>query len=373
MRVSLRVRCSARALFLCVVAGLLATLGAHAEQQAGTSATAGSRPPALVWPAPPAQPRVRFVATISTGEDVTGKTKLSFIDRLAGRAPARNQIRLEKPYGVAVDPRGRIFVADSAQRAILVFDRNARLATQWKGDARIPMSLPIGVALDTDGRLFVSDSYRSQIVVFGPDGKPVAAFGTEVLGRPGGLAVDTARGSLYVADAKLNVVRVFATKDFKLLRTIGGPSDPDSYAEGTFAGPTNVAVDGEGRVYVTDTFNCRVQVFDAGGRLLRAFGKQGTSPGNFIRPKGIALDSENHVYVVDSAFNNIQIFTPEGKPLLFVGSGGTEPGQFLLPTGMTIDGENRIYVTEQRLEGGRLQIFQYLSQSGSTSAKPQGR
>lgn len=324
-------------------------------------------PTEVVWPGPPTQPRIRFLESIAASEDVTGKKKRSFVEKLAGTSPVRDQLRLLKPYGVAVDAAGRIYVADAQQRAVLVFDRGAHAVTSWKGNAQFPMALPIGLVFDQDGRLFVSDSFADQVLVFNPGGNPIAGFGKDILKRPGGMAVDAQRGRLYVADPKLNQVLIFDTKTYKLLKTIGGVANPGSGELGKFSGVTNVALDSAGRLYVTDTFNCRVQVFEADGRFVRSFGEQGTQPGKFVRPKGIALDSEGHVYVVDAAFNNFQILTSEGKPLLFVGSGGDQPGQFLLPAGIFIDRNDRLYVTEQRVSGGRLQIFQYLGEKSSFS------
>ncbi|MFZ5928291.1 MAG: 6-bladed beta-propeller [Acidobacteriota bacterium] len=314
----------------------------------------------LVWPGPPLRPRIRWVALIQGAEDITGKRKLSFVERMSGKSPAREQLRLRKPYGVAVDQAGKIYVADPEQRGVLVFDRANKTASLRKGTAQFPLSLPICVAVHQDGRMFVSDSFAAQVVVFEPEGKPVAAFGKGTFKRPGGLAINTGRGWLYVVDVKRNEVLIFDLKTFRLLKSFGGPSKSGEFEPGTLSGPTNIALDAAGRVYVADTWNCRIQVFDPDGRFLRSFGTLGVRPGHFVRPKGVGIDSEGHVYVVDAGFSNFQVFTAEGKPLMFVGSAGDSPGQFLLPAGMAIDHQNRIYITEQRPEGGRLQIFEYL-------------
>ena len=322
-------------------------------------------PTELVWPGPPEQPRIRFIAAITTFEDVTGRRRLSFAERMAGKSPMRERLALKKPYGVAVDRLARVFVADAAQKAIVIFDRNTKSATLWKGNGQFPLALPVALAFSDDGRLFVSDSFAGQIVVFEPTGKPIAAFGKSTLGRPGGLAVDSARKRLYVADAKFNQVSVFSTENYSSQQTIGRAAKPTDLGAGALSGPSNVALDSKGNLFVTDTFNCRIQVFDPAGSVLRVFGTQGVRPGNFVRPKGIALDSEDHVYVVDAAFNNLQVFTTEGKPLLVVGSGGDQPGQFMLPAGLATDREDRVYVTEQRILDGRLQVFQYLREPSS--------
>ena len=54
------------------------------------------------------------------------------------------------------------------------------------------------------------------------------------------------------------------------------------------------------RIYVTDSLNCRIQVFEADGQFQRVFGSAGDGPGHFSRPKGVAVDRAGHVYVVDA-------------------------------------------------------------------------
>ncbi|MFQ5776732.1 MAG: 6-bladed beta-propeller [Terriglobia bacterium] len=322
----------------------------------------------LVWPLPPAPPRVRWLGQITKVSDIVKKKKKkrSWIDRLAGvQEPKEHEVRLLRPYGIAVDSRGRIYVADGFQRSVLVFDRAARRVEVRGRSARAPFALPVGVALDAQDRLFVSDSYAHTITCFDPKGRVQAQFGRQELKRPGGLAVDRKRHRLYVADAKAHRVAVFDTETFAFQRYLGGPSTPGRREPGRFAAPTNVAVGPRGNLYVADTWNHRVQVFDRRGRFLRAFGSHGTRPGNFVRPKGIAVDSKGHIYVVDAEFNNFQIFSPEGQPLLAVGNLGPEPGQFILIAGIFVDEQDRIYTTEHL--GGRVQIFQYLSQPDSVS------
>ncbi|MFQ5723015.1 MAG: 6-bladed beta-propeller [Terriglobia bacterium] len=335
------------------------------ERQAASTSTGE-----LVWPLPPAPPRIRWLGQITDLNNVTGKKKkkLSWIDRLAGaREPEEQAWRLERPYGIAVDSRGRIYVADGSQRAVFVIDRAERRVETLGRSGRAALAVPIGVVLDEKDRLFVSDSHFHAITCFAPDGRVLAQFGHDELERPGGIALDRELHRLYVADAKANRIAVFNSETFTFERYIGGPSTPGLREPGRFAAPTNVAVDAQGNLFVTDTWNHRIQVFDRRGRFLRAFGEHGVRPGEFVRPKGIALDSEGHVYVADAEFNNFQIFTPEGHPLLAVGSLGQEPGRFSLIAGIFIDAQDRIYTTEQ--VGGRVQIFQYLSQPDSVARK----
>jgi sugar lactone lactonase YvrE len=326
------------------------------------------KPGELVWPGPPEQPRVNWQAMITGEGDFKEQKKASLADRMMGEKKDTGKKSLRRPYGIAVGKDGRIFVADSSQQAIIIFDPRDKSVTSWKGNAQFGLSLPIGLAIDGDSRLFVSDSKGAQVVMFSPEGKPEASLGAKLMKRPVGLAVDAQRGRLYVGDLELRKILVYDLKTLKLLKQIGGSTAPQASDPDTLSAPANMAVDRDGRLFVADTLQCRVIVFNSEGKFIRSFGKAGDRPGEFARPKGIALDSEGHVYVVDAAFGNIQVFNPDGQLLLYVGSGGEAPGELSLPTGLTIDSQNRIYVAEHwMLSKGRLQIFQYLTPGG---AKP---
>ena len=169
-----------------------------------------------------------------------------------------------------------------------------------------------------------------------------------------GIAIDRARNLLYVVDSSRHQILCYSTTNGERVRSIGRRGSGD----GELNFPTNVFVDRQGRVYVADTLNFRVQVFDATGAFVRTFGVLGDGPGTFNRPKGVAVDSEGHIYVADAAFDNFQIFDAEGQLLLYVGRGGFDAGQFMLPAGLYIDDRDRIFVADQG--NSRVQVFQYV-------------
>jgi DNA-binding beta-propeller fold protein YncE len=360
----------ARALRPLVLAVLVAatTLASAAPGAGGRAeekkkpAKAKSAAPAIdrepVWPLPPEPARIRYVTSYRGANDFDSKKKPSGWKTLVfGQDSAAPEVpdTLVKPYGVATGSDGRVYVSDTASRRVFVFDAERRTVT-FLGD-RQPAKLakPTGIAVDASGTVFVADATHNRIFGFAPTGALAIAIGRDGdLESPAGMAIDADRQLLYVADSKKHQVFCYSTADGSAVRTIGRRgSEP-----GEFNFPTNVSVDKEGRLYVTDTLNFRIQSFDAEGRPLGAFGTLGDTPGSLNRPKGIGVDDEGHVYVADTSFNNFQIFDREGQLLLYVGSVGSGPGEFFLPAGLFVDQRNRVYVVDQG--NARVQVFQYL-------------
>lgn len=320
----------------------------------------------LVWPPPPDIARIQYVTSVTGEEDInpsTKKRKTSWMDRMAGVSLPAEQGKpaLRKPYGIAVDSKGAIYVADPGQALIFVFDLAGKKVS-YRG--RQQVTTPSGLAIDDSDRLFVADSTQHVVLCFKPDGSLEASFGRDKLVKPVGIAIDLENRYVYVADADLNKIFVFDVDTYRLVRSFGQRSDA-TLAPGTFDRLSNLAVDSDSNLYVVDTFNSRIQVFDADGQFVRMFGKQGNIAGAFMRPKGIAIDADGHVYVVDAEFNNVQVFDSDGRVLMFFGDRGNLPGTFTLASGIAIDQNNRVIVSEQWT--GRIQVFRYVTDA---EAKP---
>jgi DNA-binding beta-propeller fold protein YncE len=310
----------------------------------------------LVWPLPPERPRVRFVTTYRGLDDFKTKKNSRWRSMLLGPEEGGQSLEtLVKPYGVAAAPDGRVFVTDTAVRRVFVFDPTQRTVGFIGDGGQGRIVKPIGVAVDRAGMVFVADATLNRVYGYAPDGRVAIAIGEEgQLESPSGLALDRERNVLYVADAGKHQIMCYSSADGTLIRAIGKRGD----SPGEFNFPTNLAVDRLGQLYVADTLNFRVQVFDATGAHVKSIGSQGDGPGRLNRAKGVGVDSEGHVYIADTSFNNFQIFDAEGNILLFVGGSGSGPGEFLLPAGLFIDDRDRIYVADQG--NGRVQVFEYV-------------
>ena len=334
----------------------------------------------IVWPSPPEIPRIAF-KDIYTGEKIDKSLfnkkahKKTWMDRLAGTLPA-DQVKIDKlpfqlmrTYGVGVDSEGNMYAADQGVAAVFVFDPQNKDHVELIGNGRqARFGLITGLALDDDDRLFVSDTSLHHIVVFSPKHEQEASFGGDVLVRPSGVAIDRDNRFVYVADTGNDVVDVFDADSYKLLRQIGKPSRKhDQSAPGTFSLPEGVAVDGDGNVYVTDTFNDRVEMFDADGQFISTFGKDGDGPADFERPKGIAVDCDGHIWVVDATQNRVKAFNNQGRLLIYFGGAGYYPGQFMGPWGIAIGPSNQVVVSETY--PGRVQVFRYITDAEAAELK----
>ena len=352
-------------------------LGGDKKNKKTATPEAPSPPPQvhfqrIVFPPAPAITRLVYLDYFSAEKPqavAPGKPqkKVSWMDRMAGVSPQveksggiKPRYQLLKPYGVAVDSKNRLYVADTKVGAVFIFNTETNEVELIKNGAAAKFGSIFGLAMDDNDNLFVSDGELHHVLVFNAQHKLQATFGDDVMKDPNGMAIDTENRFLYVADTGLDQVLVYDADTYKLLRTIGTTGKAHTLKDpGNFAYPTNVAVDKDRNLYVSDTANDRVEVFDADGAFIRTWGKNGDGAGDFARPKGIAIDSDGHVWVADAMLNRLTVFTPDGHVLMALGSFGIQPGQFAAPAGLTIDKLNRVFESEQLL--GRVQMFRYFT------------
>ena len=329
----------------------------------------------IVWPNPPAITRVKYLNLFSgeQREYQQAKKKAGWMDRLSGVATGETpqtkvKFQLLAPYGLAVDSKGRLYAADHKVGAIFIFNTETKDVELIRHGAHARFALITGLAMDDSDRLYVSDSEARHVLVFNPEHRVEGTISAG-MSSPAGIAVDNENRFLYVSDTDLDQVLVYdADPPYRLIRSIGTAGKKHTLSDpGNFSFPTNVAVDSDGNVYVSDTFNDRVEIFDADGNFVRTFGKAGDGPGYFARPKGIAVDSDNHVWVADSVTDRVQVYTQEGRLLLWMGGHGLLPGQFTALNGLAIDKNHRVFTSEQYV--GRVQMFRYITDEEARAEK----
>jgi len=181
-----------------------------------------------------------------------------------------------------------------------------------------------GVAVDSSDNVYVFNRGEHPVVVFDRQGRFLRSWGEGVFRRPHGI-VTGPDDSIYCTDDLGHCVRKF-TPDGRLLATLGTPDAPSDTGisgmdyrtirrpAGPFNMPTNVAFDAAGNIYVCDGYgNARVHRFDPAGRLLASWGTSGDADGAFNLPHGITVGLDGRVYVADRENSRVQVFTAEGR------------------------------------------------------------
>lgn len=310
----------------------------------------------MVWPRAPEKERIRLLRVLSGPVDVLIADKKGTVGKFLDFMLGSNDeyVGFYTPQCIAADGDGRIYIADPSLGVVHRYDLASHEVTYIMQAGTKKLGSPAGVVLDRDGNLYVTDALNAAVYKFNHEGALVNELDSKGnFRRPAGIAL-TSKGDKVVADVLANKVFLF-NKDDVLTGELPGPDFTE-----TFKMPTYVAVDSADTIYVTDTMNFKIRVFDATGHYLRSIGQVGDSPGSFARPKGVAVDSDRNVYVLDSIFGNFQIFNPQGRLLLYVGQEGGLPGELLLPSGIFIDRDDRIYVSDTF--NHRIQVYQYLKE-----------
>jgi DNA-binding beta-propeller fold protein YncE len=313
----------------------------------------------LMWPAAPEVPRFLYTGTLvgepnfrESGEQRPALERLGrWIVGLDGSGTSPQV--LQRPSALAGDDAGRLYVADVSRQAVFVFDEKAGELLLWENaDAARRFVAPSGIAIAADA-VYVTDAELGAVFVLSPQGEPQRAIGKGKLTRPTGIARDAATGRLFVADTYAHDVKVFDAQG-ALLATHGARGNGD----GQFNYPSHLALN-NGELYVTDTMNSRIQVLRAtDGAYQRQFGARGLTLGNLVRPKGVSVDGEGNVYVIESYFDSLLVFSPRGEFLMPIGGTGKATGRFYLPSGVWVDGKNRVHIAD--MFNGRVVLFQFL-------------
>lgn len=221
----------------------------------------------------------------------------------------------------AVDGAGRVYVADGENQRVQIFNSDGsyvRTLGGQSGAANDQFKSPSGVGLDATGNLYVADKDNHRVQIFDAAGVYLATLGqTGVAGsdnahfnQPQDVAVDS-NGLIYVADEGNDRVQVFNSSR-QYVRTVGQTqSTGDSFDRFDGWGPHHVAVDGANRLYVGDSGNNRVQIFDSSGAYLTTIGgRSGGASGRFRGPFGVAIGPDGALYVADRDNNRIQKYAP---------------------------------------------------------------
>jgi DNA-binding beta-propeller fold protein YncE len=346
------------------------------------------------------QKQYKYIATLGT-TGVNGRSNSEFND----------------PRGVAISADGNkidIYVADTVNNRVQVFPRfdyiESIISIYNHGIKKFYMSYytvgkdgyghyreneeflhPMGVAFsDALKCLYVADTAHHRVQVFNilpRDNYSIkesyvwkATLGmmysegvsNKQFNNPMGVTVSVVDNRIYIADTKNNRVQVFNGITNAYITTIGNKKGESGNDKNHFNNPTSVAVSSHNRIYVTDTYNNRVQVFDGNNnyKYITTLGDRDDPNKNFKGPIGVAvsLNIDNRLYVADTNNNCVKVF--DCLTLDYIDTLGTSDNRRSLSDNMGFDrpcsvaisySDNRIYVVDSG--NSRVQVYQKLPSS----------
>ena len=233
-------------------------------------------------------------------------------------------------WGVAVSPvNGSIFVCDNGKSQIHVFDVERKHVKTFGQQGEGQLDYPCGIDVSANGEVYVANQWNHCVSVFREDGTFIRTIGQGKLYYPSYVLVHS--GLVCVVDNSNHCVAVFSQKG-DLVRTFGSQGE----GKGEFQVPSGAAVSPDDHhLYISDTYNTRVQIFTLEGRYVREFGT-----GQLKCPRNLTVTSDGSVLVVDNDNYRVAVFDKKGK---LVHSIAVED-----PTGLAIDSRGDQLVTSYK-------------------------
>lgn len=220
---------------------------------------------------------------------------------------------------------------------------------------------PRNLALAPDGSAYVADTGNSRIVHLDVEGNVLGAWGSRTpdqqkppaagtFNEPWGVAVD-AQGNVYVSDTWNHRIQKFDAKGTFLLEW--GTGGLSTEGNDRFWGPRGIAVGPGGNLYITDTGNRRVVVFDPQGKFLFEFSRDASAQLN--EPVGIVISSNNRVYVADTWNMRVAIFDTQGEYIQSWGVETWNSNAIDAKPFVALDADGKVYISDP--EAGRVLVF----------------
>lgn len=256
---------------------------------------------------------------------------------------------LNKPMDVAKIGEF-LYVSDANNKKVQVFDSSGSPVFKFgkEGTGQGQFTFPYGISGDKKDNVYVADLYNGKISIFDTKGKFIKYFDDKgkVLKSPAGLRIYNEK--LYVTDVQQSKVFVFKMNGEKVMEISAGVDKNDP-----LKAPNAIALDKKNDdIFVSDTGNQRVLVYDKTGKYLRTINgtKDGKGSSVFVNPRGIGIDSRGVLYVVNNLTHTVYGFDEKGEKKFSFGTMGDQNEQFYLPNGLFIDDNDRVYITDTQNE-----------------------
>ncbi len=300
------------------------------------------------------------------------------------------------PAKITVSRSGDIFVSDPDKSLLLKYDRTGKVLKEFSVANN-------GAVVDRHGLLYLINSKEGKVREFSDLGETIGTFGTRGKGKSEfrnlrDITIDEA-GNIYLSDddnkkvVSINLESAETGPDLPIAPLldrfmISGPSDklaikadifsispdnkviawlPDSKElalfdkgvkktlvregkqQGQVRAPRGLFVSSKGMIYVADTGNDRVQIFNADGSFNNMFGESGSGDGQFRQPSSVSVNAKGNIYVADTKNKKIKAFSPDG---IFLFAAGPEIGNVTLinPVAVRCDENKNVYILDSELK-----------------------